>query len=108
MNILRGLSTIFSFVSAIALIASHGFRLPKWPFTQERWNPKPTELKKEEKAAEEEAGTEEQPVQDESAEAIRRLNKRCFNVEREIDGFGRGKGQHSNIHGIKMSRGLLK
>jgi len=105
MNILRGLSTIFSFVSAIALIASHGFRLPKWPFTQERWNPKPTELKaKAEKAAEEDGGTEEQPVQDELAEAVGRLNKRCFNVEWGIDGLGRGKGQHSNKHGIRMSK----
>jgi len=87
MSVLGGLSTIFGFASAIALIVSHDFRLPKWPFTRERWNPKPAEVKEKEKAAEEDAIPEEQPIQDELVEAVRRLIKRSFNVERDIEDF---------------------
>jgi len=41
MNILGSLGTIFAVGSVIALIAEHKWKLPKWPFTHDRWNPKP-------------------------------------------------------------------
>ena len=63
-KVLGGLGTVFSFASAIALIASHKFQPPKWPFTSERWNPKPNV----DGAEKEEEVTEEQIIEDELAE----------------------------------------
>ena len=45
MSMLSGLSTNYGFATVIALIASHNFNPPRWPFTREIWNPKPMELK---------------------------------------------------------------
>jgi hypothetical protein len=39
---LGALGTVFAFAATIALIVEHKGKLPKWPFTAERWNPKPT------------------------------------------------------------------
>jgi hypothetical protein len=39
--ILGGLSTVMGFAGVVALLVEKGFKLPKWPFTKERWNPKP-------------------------------------------------------------------
>jgi len=39
--VLGGLSTVMGFAGVVALVAEKGFKLPKWPFTKERWNPKP-------------------------------------------------------------------
>jgi hypothetical protein len=65
-EVIGGAGTIFAFASAIALIVSHKFRPPKWPFTPDRWNPKP-DIAKDEDEKEEEV-TEEQIVEDELAE----------------------------------------
>ena len=43
MGILAGLSTIFAVASTIALIAQHGWKLPKWPFAQDHWEPEPAD-----------------------------------------------------------------
>jgi hypothetical protein len=71
--ILGGIGTIFGFATAISLIVEHKGQPPKWPFTKERWNPKPTidGDKKEEV-------TEEQIVDDEMAEVVGALGKRSF------------------------------
>jgi len=45
MSMLSGLSTNYGFATAIALIASHKFKPPRWLFTRVIWNPKPMELK---------------------------------------------------------------
>jgi hypothetical protein len=71
--ILGGIGTIFGFATAISLIVDHKGQPPKWPFTRERWNPKPTidGDKKEEV-------TEEQIEEDEMAEVVGALGKRSF------------------------------
>jgi len=43
MNILTGLGTIFAVASTIAIIAQHGWKLPKWPFAQKHWKPEPAD-----------------------------------------------------------------
>lgn len=97
MNVLDGLGTIFGFVSAIALIVSHDFRFPKWPFTADRWSPKPSEVKeKEDKDAKEKEITEEQLIEDELAEAVGRLNRRSLEVDRDIEALG---GSLTKRHG---------
>lgn len=78
MGVLGAAGVIFGFVSTIALIVEHKGQLPKWPFTSERWNPKPTVDSK--KKAE---VTEEDIVEDELAEVVGVLNKRNFNFLEE-------------------------
>ena len=39
--VLGGLTTVMGFAGVVALLVEKGFKLPKWPFTKERWNPKP-------------------------------------------------------------------
>lgn len=81
MNTLRGLGSIFGFASAIALIVSHKFQPPKWPFTSELWNPKPTAEKKAEEKEKE--VTEEELIEDELAAAAGGLiAKRSMAIER--------------------------
>ena len=77
MNILNGLGTIFGFAAAVALVVSHKFRLPKWPFKKDRWNPKPTAEKKAEEKAKEEV-SEDQLMEDELAGVVGALGKREF------------------------------
>src|SRR5579862_1094678 len=87
-QVLGGLGTIFSFASAIALIVSHDFRFPKWPFTQDRWYPKPDVDKTEAESKDE--VTEEQIIEDELAEVAAGLAKRSVHarelkwVDREL------------------------
>jgi hypothetical protein len=83
MNILGGLGTIYGFFAAIALIVSHKFLLPKWPFTADRWNPKPTEVKK--KEDKEEEVDKEQLIEDELAMATGGLNKRSIAFETQME-----------------------
>jgi hypothetical protein len=71
MAIIGALGTIFTFGSAIALIVEHKGKLPKWPFTAERWNPKPTvDSNKTEEVS------DEQIAEDELAEVVGVLGKR--------------------------------
>jgi hypothetical protein len=77
MGVLGGLGTIFGFATAIALVVEHKFKLPKWPFKKDRWNPKPTAEKKQEEKDKEEV-TEEQIMEDELAEVVGALGKREF------------------------------
>jgi hypothetical protein len=80
--ILGGISTIFGFATAISLIVEHKGKPPKWPFTRERWNPKPTidGNKKEEVS-------DEQIVDDELAEAVGALGKRSFLQEHVLEWY---------------------
>ena len=103
-QVLGGLGTVFGFASAIALIASHGFKPPKWPFTSERWNPKPNVEKDEEEKAEE--VTEEDLVEDELADvaaaglAKRELHQRELNFEHDFvsdDYFYLEKRKHIGV-----------
>jgi hypothetical protein len=83
-TILGALGTIFAFGATIALIAEHKGQLPKWPFTAERWNPKPTAEK--EKPAE---VTDETIIEDELAQAASGgVVKRSFNDDFNL--FKRG------------------
>ena len=75
-KVLGGLGTVFSFAAAIALIVNHDFRFPKWPFTAERWNPKPDVDKDAAEKADE--VTEEQIIEDELAEVAAGLAKRAL------------------------------
>jgi hypothetical protein len=62
--VLGGLSTVLSFAGVVALVAEKGFKPPKWPFTKERWNPKPNV----DNDKEEEEVTEEDILDDELAQ----------------------------------------
>jgi hypothetical protein len=78
-HFLSSLLSIFGFASAISLLCLHKFQLPKWPFTEEHWNPKPTvEKTKEEKEKE---VTEEELEEDEMALAAGGIVKRSFGME---------------------------
>jgi len=81
MNVLSGLTSIFGFASAIALIASHKFQPPKWPFTSEHWNPKPTAQKKKEEREKE--ITDKELREDELAAAAGGIVKRTIAFERD-------------------------
>jgi hypothetical protein len=65
--LLGGIGIVFGFVASLALVVEHNFKLPKWPFTKERWFPKPTEVKERE-GKETEVVTEEDLIEDELAE----------------------------------------
>ena len=80
MAVIGGLGTIFALASTFALIVEHKGRLPKWPFTSERWNPKPTVDSK--KKAE---VSEEDIVEDELAEVVGALGKRSFLEDDGLD-----------------------
>lgn len=82
MNILSGLGTVFGFAAAVALVVSHKFKLPKWPFKKDRWNPKPTAEKKAEEKAKEEV-SDDQIMEDELAGVVGALGKREFLVDGE-------------------------
>lgn len=87
MNVLGGLGTIFGFASTIALIVSHNFKLPKWPFTMERWNPKPTEVKEQEEKDKE--VSKETLIEDELALAAGgAMIKRSIGLEMDTDEEG--------------------
>ena len=95
MAVLGGLGTIFAFASTIALIAEHRWRLPKWPFTAARWNPKPTVDKDKDEV------TDEQIVDDELAEVVGALNKRNLNEEDELEWFNEDLYHESLAHFVK-------
>ena len=80
MAVIGGLGTIFALASTFALIVEHKGQLPKWPFTSERWNPKPTVDSK--KKAE---VSEEDIVEDELAEVVGALGKRSFLEDDGLD-----------------------
>src|SRR6202021_720864 len=73
-KILGGLGTIFGFASAIALIASHKFHPPKWPFKGSHWHPKPDILGSDDWRQQE--IDEEIILEDELAEVAAGLRKR--------------------------------
>lgn len=75
--ILGGIGTVFGFAAAISLIVEHKGKPPKWPFTRDRWNPKPTI------EGEKEEVTEEQLEEDELAEVVGVLDKRGL-LENEV------------------------
>lgn len=70
--VMGGLTTIMGFAGVVALVVEKGFKLPKWPFTKERWNPKPN-VDKEEKKDE---VTEDDILDDELAQVAGGLRKR--------------------------------
>jgi hypothetical protein len=78
--VLGGLGTIFTFAATIALIVEHKFKPPKWPFTSDRWNPKPTV------DSDKEEVTEEQIVEPELAQVVGTINKRDL-AENELEWF---------------------
>src|ERR1700734_3407615 len=80
--ILGGIGTVFGFATAISLIVEHQGKPPKWPFTRDRWNPKPTidGDKKEEVS-------EEQIVDDELAEVVGVLDKRSLFEEDVLEWY---------------------
>ena len=88
MGVLGALGTIFGFATAVALVVEHKFKPPKWPFTKERWNPKPTAEKKKEEKEKEEV-TEEQIMEDELAEVVGALGKREF-LDDDLDWYHEG------------------
>ena len=73
MATLGALGTIFGLGATVALIVEHKGRLPKWPFTSERWNPKPTVDDKKKPEV-----SEEDIIEDELAEAVGALTKRSI------------------------------
>jgi hypothetical protein len=81
MSFLGALGTVFGFASTVALIVEHGGKLPKWPFTGEHWNPKPSSEKKKDKDKDEDEVTEEDLVADELAEIAGGLKKRSLTDE---------------------------
>lgn len=82
MSILGALGTIFGFASTIALIVEHSGKFPRWPFTRERWNPKPSSEKKKDKDKDkEDEVSEEDLVADELAEIAGGLKKRSLTDE---------------------------
>jgi hypothetical protein len=80
-TILGALGSVFAFASAIALIVQHG-QPPKWPFTKERWNPRPS-IKEPNKTEE---VTDEQLIEDELAEVAGAVRKRALLVKWLDDG----------------------
>jgi len=102
MNVLSGLTSIFGFASAIAMIAYHKFRPPKWPFTSENWNPKPTKQKKKEEREKE--ITDKELGEDELAAAAGGIIKRSIAFESDLgddDAFYRSlakRGALSPMH----------
>jgi hypothetical protein len=80
LEVIGDISTVFGAAAAIALIVDHGGKLPKWPFTGDRWNPKPTVDKKEDEVS------EDQLVEDELAEVVGSLGKRSLD-EKELEWF---------------------
>ena len=99
MAVLGGLGTIFAFANTLGLIASHKGRLPKWPFTAERWNPKPTVDKDNDELKDE--VTEEQIVEDELSGVVGALNKRNLNDEDELRWFNEDLFHESIGHFVK-------
>jgi len=79
MAFLGALGTVFGFASTIALIVEHGGKLPRWPFTREHWQPKPSSEKKKDKKEDE--VTEEDLVADELAQMAGGLKKRSLTNE---------------------------
>ena len=80
MEIIGAVSTVFGAAAAVALIVDHGGKFPKWPFTKERWNPKPTVDKEEDKVS------EDQIVENELAEIVGGLGKRSLD-EGELEWY---------------------
>jgi len=103
MNVLSGLTSIFGFAAAVALVASHKFLPPKWPFTSERWNPKPTVQKKKEEKEKE--VTEKVLLEDELAAAASGLVKRYIAIERDLgdeDAFYGGLAKRGTLSPIRV------
>jgi hypothetical protein len=91
-TILGGLGTIFALGATLALIAEHKGKLPKWPFTAERWNPKPTvDSDKKQEISEDDI------VEDELAQAAGTLNKRSLN-EDDLEWFNDEILNHSFVN----------
>ena len=63
-KVLGGLTTVMGFAGVVALLVEKGLKLPKWPFTKERWHPKPN-VDKDEKTEE---VTEDDILDDELAQ----------------------------------------
>ena len=85
MSILGALGTIFGFASTIALIVEHSGKLPRWPFTRERWNPKPSSEKKKDKDKDkEDEVSEEDLVADELAEIAGGLKRSLIDADLEL------------------------
>jgi hypothetical protein len=80
-SVIGALGSIFGFAGAVSLLVIRKFQLPKWPFTEENWNPKPTV----EKTAEEKEKevTKEEIEEDELAIAAGGLGKRSVEMERD-------------------------
>jgi len=84
MSFLGALGTIFGFASTIALIVEHGGKFPRWPFTKDHWNPKPSSEKKKDKdkdKKDDDDVTEEDLVADELAQIAGGLKKRSLTDE---------------------------
>jgi hypothetical protein len=81
MNVIGALGSIFGFAGAVSLLVIRKFQLPKWPFTEENWDPKPTVEKTSEEKKKE--VTEEELEEDELAIAAGGLGKRSVAVERD-------------------------
>lgn len=99
MAVLGSLGTVFAFAHTLALIVEHKWRLPKWPFTSTRWNPKPTVEK--DKGEKNDEVTEEQIVEDESTQVVSALNKRKMNDEDELTWFNEDLFHDSVGHFVK-------
>jgi hypothetical protein len=99
-TILGGLGTIFAFGATLALIAEHKGKLPKWPFTAERWNPKPNIDSSEKEVSEEDI------VEDELAQVAGGLNKRNVN-EDELEWFNDEIFEHSLVNLFKRDGMLI-
>ena len=81
LEVIGGIGTIFAAVAAIAMIVDHDGKLPKWPFTKERWNPEQT-VDGNKKAE----VSEDEIIEDELAEIVGTLGKRSL-YEDELEWF---------------------
>jgi len=82
MNNLGRLCTIYGFATSIALIVSHSFKLPSWPFGRKNWNPKRTELEQQEDKEVE--ATEENITKEDSTVAAGGVKRRYVTLAREF------------------------
>jgi hypothetical protein len=104
-SLLGGLGVLFGFVASLALIVEHNFKLPKWPFTKDRWFPKPTEVKEQEGKETEEV-TEEDLIEDELAEvAAGGLKKRGFEEGKGHRIVSNGRGNAFTKRYVHMAKG---
>jgi hypothetical protein len=84
---LGALSTIFGMAGVVGLVMSHGWKPPRWPFTKERWNPKPDVDDEEDEEAKKEKDkiTEDEILADELAQVAGGLAKRELDFETLLD-----------------------